>query len=66
MKNLLNELNERIAILKLLENGHNPMILCYPYEAEVNLTAGKNQMPVFYNQVSAYNKLGNKKTKKLK
>ena len=42
-----------MEILKLLENpGYHPMILHYPYEAKVNLTAGKNQKPVFYNKIN--------------
>lgn len=57
MKNLINTINERKEILNLLENpGYRPMVLHYPYEANVNLTDGKNQKPIFYNKTNNYNK----------
>ncbi len=56
-KNLVKKIDERKEILNLLTNpGYKPMVFYYPYESSVNLTAGKDQKPIFYNALNVYNK----------
>ncbi len=57
-KKLINKIDERIEILKLLTNpGYKPIIFNYPYESNVDLKKGENQKPIFnVNEINYYKK----------